>query len=359
MKEFTLQCPIPVSDYPKVLLAHGGGGRLMHQLIEKMFKSAFGNEYLAQKHDSTELNLPNGKIAYTTDSYVVKPLFFPGSDIGKLAIYGTVNDLSMSGAKPLFISLGLIIEEGFGMDDLWKVVTSIKNASDLANVKIVTGDTKVVDKGKGDGIFINTSGIGVIEHSLNITPASIKENDVIILNGDIGRHGIAIMAEREGLEFEHKIESDCAPLNGIVQNILESGISIHCMRDLTRGGLTSALNELAEAANSEIVINEDTVPVREDVQGACEILGFDPMYVANEGRFITFVPKRDAEKCLDIMKKHEYGRESCVIGKVVKVSGQRPDTTGSGTTGIIKLKSRIGTMRILDMLSGEQLPRIC
>jgi len=348
MKEFTLQCPIPISDYPKVLMAHGGGGRLMHQLIEKMFKSALGNEYLAQGHDSTALNLPTGKIAYTTDSYVVKPLFFPGSDIGYLAINGTVNDLSMSGARPLYISLGLIIEEGFGMEELWKVITSLKIAAEKANVKIVTGDTKVVDKGKGDGIYINTSGIGIIEHKLNISPESIKEGDVIILNGDIGRHGIAIMAEREGLEFEHKIESDCAPLNGIVNSILKGGINVHCMRDLTRGGLTSALNELAETANSEIVINEDTVPVREDVQGACEILGFDPMYVANEGRFITFVTESDADKCLGIMKQHEYGTDSYIIGYVV-----------SKSSGIVKLKSRIGTMRILDMLSGEQLPRIC
>jgi hydrogenase expression/formation protein HypE len=350
-KNFSLQCPIPISDYPKVLLAHGGGGRLMHNLIEKMFRSAFGNEYLAQGHDSSVINLPQGKIAYTTDSYVVKPLFFPGSDIGKLAVYGTLNDLSMSGAKPLYISLGLIIEEGFDMLDLWKVVTSIKDAADFAGVKIVTGDTKVVDKGKGDGIFINTSGIGIIENSLDISPASIKEGDVIILNGDIGRHGIAIMAEREGIEFEHKIESDCAPLSGVIQSIIKSDIEVHCMRDLTRGGLTSALNELAESSHAEILINDESVPVREDVKGACEILGFDPMYVANEGRFVVFVPEKDAEKCLQVMRKHEYGKDSCNIGKV--------SAQGSDTTGIVKLKSRIGTTRILDMLSGEQLPRIC
>ena len=354
MKEFRLQCPIPISDYPKVLLAHGGGGKLMHQLIEKMFKTAFGNEHLAQGHDSTTLTFPKGKFAYTTDSYVVKPIFFPGSDIGRLAIYGTVNDLSMSGAKPLYISLGLIIEEGFDMEDLWKIVTSIKDAAEIANVKIVTGDTKVVDRGKGDGIFINTSGIGIIEHSLEISPAAIKQDDLIIINGDVGRHGIAIMAEREGLEFEHKIQSDCAPLNEIVQNIIDGGIEVHCMRDLTRGGLSSALNELAESSLSEIMINEESVPVREDIQGACEILGFDPMYVANEGRFIVFVPEKDAEKCLQIMKKHEYGNESCIIGNVVKVSEHSFDKTG-----IVKLKSRIGTTRILDMLSGEQLPRIC
>jgi len=348
MKDFNLQCPIPINDYPKVLLAHGGGGKLMHQLIEKMFKTALGNEYLAQGHDSTVINLPAGKIAYTTDSYVVKPLFFPGSDIGKLAIYGTVNDLCMSGAKPLYISLGLIIEEGFEMEMLWKVVTSIKEAADNANVKIVTGDTKVVDKGKGDGIFINTSGLGIIEHSLNISPNSIRESDVILINGDVGSHGIAIMSEREGLEFETKIQSDCAPLNTIVQEIIMSGIEVHCMRDLTRGGLTSALNELAEQSHSEILINEDSVPLREDVQGACEILGFDPLYVANEGKFIVFVTEKDAEKCLNIMRENEFGKESCSIGKVVNQTGS-----------IVKLKSKIGTIRILDMLSGEQLPRIC
>lgn len=349
MKEFTLQCPIPINNYPRVLLAHGGGGKLMHQLIEKMFKTAFGNEFLAQGHDSTTLNLPTGKIAYTTDSYVVKPLFFPGSDIGKLAVYGTVNDLSMSGAKPLYISLGLIIEEGFEMELLWKVVTSIKEASEATKVKIVTGDTKVVDKGKGDGIFINTSGIGIIEHSLNISPNSIRKDDVIIINGDVGSHGMAIMSEREGLEFETKIQSDCAPLNSIVDEIINAGIDVHCMRDLTRGGLTSALNELAEQSKSEILIIEDSVPVREDVQGACEMLGFDPFYVANEGKFIVIVPAKDAEKCLAIMKKNECGIDSGIIGRV----------SGTDKTGNVKLKSNIGTMRILDMLSGEQLPRIC
>ncbi|HEY3250059.1 MAG TPA: hydrogenase expression/formation protein HypE [Ignavibacteria bacterium] len=349
MKEFTLQCPIPISDYPKVLLAHGGGGTLMHQLIEKMFISAFGNDFLEQGHDSTVLNIPKGKIAYTTDSYIVKPLFFPGGDIGSLAINGTINDLSMSGAKPLYISLGLIIEEGFGMEELWRVVTSVKEAAEKAKVKIVTGDTKVVDKGKGDGIFINTSGIGVIEHSLNIAPGSIRQGDIIIINGDVGRHGIAIMSEREGLEFEHKIESDCASLNEIVQNILDAGIEVHCMRDLTRGGLTSALNELAVFSKSEIIISEADIPVCEDVQGACEILGFDPLYVANEGKFIVFVPEKDTEKCLQVMRKQVYGKDSCVIGKVVSISD----------AGIVKLKSGIGTTRILDMLSGEQLPRIC
>ena len=345
--EFTLQCPIPISEYPAVLMAHGGGGKLMHTLISKMFSAAFTNDILMQEHDSAQIDLPASKIAFTTDSYVVKPLFFPGSDIGALAVNGTVNDLAMSGARPMYLSLGLIIEEGFAMLDLWRVVQSISAAAKAAGVKIATGDTKVVDKGKGDGIFINTSGVGVIEHSLKISPRSIKPGDVIILNGDLGRHGIAIMAEREGLEFEHKIQSDCAPLNGIVKEIIDSGIEVHCLRDLTRGGLSSTLNELVQTAGIEITIDESAVPVHEDVQGACEILGFDPMYVANEGKFIAIVPAADAEKCLAIMQAHEFGKEAAIIGNV------------SAGDAIVKLKSRIGTMRILDMLSGEQLPRIC
>jgi hydrogenase expression/formation protein HypE len=347
-KEFKLSCPIPLSNYPRVMLAHGGGGRLMHSLIEKMFRPLFDNELLKQNNDSTVINLTGSKIAFTTDSYIVKPLFFPGGDIGSLAVNGTVNDLSMSGAKPVYISLGLIIEEGLPMEELWKVVQSIKLAAEEAGVEVVTGDTKVVDKGKGDGIFINTSGIGIIEHTLNISPQTIKAGDVIILNGDVGRHGIAIMAEREGLAFESKIESDCAPLNGIVQKIIKEGIEVHCMRDLTRGGLSSALNELAEVSKIEILIDENSIPVNEDVQGACEILGFDPLYVANEGRFIVFVNPKEAKKCLEVMKRNPLGKDSVIIGEV----------TG-GNNPVVKLKSKIGTVRILDMLSGEQLPRIC
>jgi len=348
MKEFTMQCPIPISDCPRVLLAHGGGGKLMHNLIEKMFSAAFSNDILQQDHDSVQIKIDSAKIAFTTDSYVVKPIFFPGGDIGSLAVNGTVNDLSMSGAVPKYLSLGMIIEEGFAMNDLWLVVQSIASAAKAAGVKIATGDTKVVDKGKGDGIFINTSGIGLIEHTLNISPNNIQTGDVIIINGDIGRHGIAIMAEREGLEFEHTIQSDCAPLNEIVQDIINAGVDVHCLRDLTRGGLSSTLNELASSSHKEIIIDEISVPVHEDVRGACEILGFDPMYVANEGKFITIVPANDAAKCLEVMKAHKFGSDSSIIGSI-----------NSADEAIVKLKSRIGTMRILDMLSGEQLPRIC
>ncbi len=347
-KEFSLSCPIPISDYPKVLLAHGGGGKLMQSLIDKMFRPSFSNSLLAQNHDSTVIDIKASKIAFTTDSYVVKPIFFPGGDIGTLAINGTVNDLCMSGAEPRYISIGMIIEEGFPMEDLWRVVQSLNTSAKEAGIEIVTGDTKVVDKGKGDGIFINSSGIGIIENNLNISPGNIKPGDVIIVNGDLGRHGIAIMAEREGLAFESKIKSDCAPLNGIVKKLIDSGIDIHCMRDLTRGGLSSALNELAESSKTEILIDDNSIHVHEDVQGACEILGFDPLYVANEGKFIVFVDPENANKCLKLMKSHLLGAESAIIGKVT-----------DGTKPIVKLKSRIGTVRILDMLSGEQLPRIC
>ncbi len=352
-RNFELSCPIPISRYPQVLLAHGGGGTLMHNLIEKMFMSEFKNPALDIRHDSSVLNIDVNKIAFTTDSYVVSPLFFPGGDIGSLAIHGTVNDLSMSGAKPLYISAGFIIEEGLPMETLWKVVHSMQEAAKITGVEIVTGDTKVVDKGKGDGIFINTAGIGFIEHNLVINPSSVKQGDIIILSGDIGRHGIAIMAQREGLEFETTIESDSAPLNGIVENILKAGIEIHCMRDLTRGGLASALVEIAEASNHNINIIESDIHVREDVQGACEMLGFDPMYVANEGRFIVILPEKNAAEALDIMKKSEHGSDSKIIGKVTT------ENIGKNQYGFVTMKSRIGASRIVDMLNGEQLPRIC
>lgn len=348
IKDFRLTCPIPISQYPHVLMAHGGGGTLMHNLIEKMFLPEFSKIDIKKRHDSAVLFVETHKIAFTTDSYVINPLFFPGGDIGSLAIYGTVNDLSMSGAKPLFVSVSFILEEGLPMETLWSIVRSMKEAALKAKVDIVTGDTKVVDKGKGDGVYINTSGIGILNNSLSINPGSIKAGDVVIINGDLGRHGISIMAVREGLEFETTIESDSAPLNDLVQRLLKAGIEIHCMRDLTRGGLSSALVEVAESCNLGINISEQSIPVREDVKGACEILGFDPMYVANEGRFVIFVPEKEKEKTLEIMKKHVLGKESRVIGKVNKEN-----------KGMVTMKSVIGATRIVDMLSGEQLPRIC
>lgn len=341
-------CPIPIEHYPHVLLAHGGGGKLMHQLIEKMFLPAFSNAMLGARHDGAVFDPPPHKLAFTTDSYVVQPLFFPGGDIGSLAVNGTVNDLAMCGARPLYLSAGFILEEGLPMETLWRVIRSMASAAAQAGVQLVTGDTKVVDRGKGDGIFINTAGIGAMEHGRSISPAEVRTGDSILLSGDIGRHGIAIMAAREGLEFESAVESDCAPLSGIVLDMLGAGIEVHCLRDLTRGGLAGALVEIAEASGLHFEIDETAVPVREDVQGACEILGLDPLYIANEGRFIGFVPACEAERALKQMRLHPLGAEARIIGKVA-----------GDAAGLVTLRSAIGASRVVDMLSGEQLPRIC
>ena len=344
-----LSCPIPLSDYPTVTLAHGGGGMLMRRLITQMFVQAFDNPLLNQQHDGAVFPLDGVKqLAFTTDSYVVQPLFFPGGDIGTLAVNGTVNDLAMCGAVPLYLSAGFILEEGLPMDTLWRIVLSMKRAAQEASVRIVTGDTKVVDRGKGDGIFINTAGVGAVAPGLEISPRRVRKGDAVILSGDVGRHGMAIMAVREGLAFESEIQSDCAPLAAPVQDLLRAGIDIHCLRDLTRGGLSSALVEIAESARLEVRIEETAVPVRDDVQGACEMLGLDPMYVANEGRFVAFVPADHAERAVAILRTHPACAEAVLIGQVI-----------DETPGLVTLKSRIGALRILDMLSGEQLPRIC
>jgi hydrogenase expression/formation protein HypE len=347
-REFKLDCPIPIADYPSVTLAHGGGGKLMHQLLEKMILPAFRNDLLESRHDGAVFPIGNSRLAFTTDSYVVRPLFFPGGDIGSLAINGTVNDLAMCGARPLYLSCGMILEEGLPMETLWAVVQSLRASAEAAGVQLVTGDTKVVDKGKGDGIFLNTAGIGVVEHNLSISPASVCEGDAVLLSGDIGRHGIAIMAAREGLEFETAIESDCAPLHRTVQQLLDAGLDVHCLRDLTRGGLGTTLIEIAEASRLQIAIEETKIAVREDVLGACEVLGFDPIYLANEGRMVVFVPEPQANAVLEILRNGPGGEFAERIGAVAK--------NGSG---MVTMKSRIGTTRIIDMLTGEQLPRIC
>jgi hydrogenase expression/formation protein HypE len=346
--EFTTSCPLPIADYPNVLLAHGGGGRLMQQLLDTLFLPAFRNPALEQAHDGARLDLNGTHLAFTTDSYVVRPLFFPGGDIGALAINGTVNDLAMCGARPRWLSAGFILEEGLPMETLWRIVQSMQRAAQAAGVELVTGDTKVVDKGKGDGLFLNTTGLGVIEHSQVIAPGQVKAGDVVLLSGDVGRHGMAIMSVREGLAFESAIESDCAPLVAPVMALLDAGLEVHCLRDLTRGGLTSALNEIAEAARLEIDIEEAAVPVREDVQGACEILGLDPLYVANEGRFVAFIPESAADRALEVLRGHAVCEGACRIGRVT-----------SESAGLVTLRSRIGARRVLDRLSGEQLPRIC
>jgi hydrogenase expression/formation protein HypE len=357
-----MTCPLPFSDYDAVTMAHGGGGKLMNNLIEKMFMHYLSNNMINEKHDGAVFKIEGHKLAFTTDSYVVNPIFFPGGDIGELAVYGTVNDLAMCGAKSLYLSLGLILEEGFLIKDLEKIIISIKNACEKTGVKIITGDTKVVDKGKGDGIFINTSGIGIVKDDINISPSNVQEGDVVLLSGDIGRHGIAIMTTRENLDFESNIKSDAAPLNHIVQKLIESGVEIHCLRDLTRGGLASALNEIASKAEVEIEIEEKSIGVIEEVKGVCEILGFDPLYVANEGRFTAFVRQSDAEKALKIMNDEENGKFASVIGEVKKKSLKMKNgkkENGRADNGIVYLKSLLGAYRILDMLSGEQLPRIC
>jgi hydrogenase expression/formation protein HypE len=346
--DFTSACPIPISQYPHVLMAHGGGGKLMHQLIGQMFLAAFHNPALEAQHDSAVVEWAGKKLAFTTDSYVVRPIFFPGGDIGSMAVHGTVNDLAMSGARPVYLSSAFILEEGLPMETLWRVVGSMRDAAQRCGVQIITGDTKVVDKGKGDGLFINTAGIGVIEHELKIAPPEVRPGDVVLVNGDLGRHGMAIMAVREGLAFESRIESDSAPVHEVVRQLIQAGVEIHCLRDLTRGGLASTLNEIAGAARVKIAVEEKSVPVREDVHAACEMLGLDPLHVACEGRFAAFVAAKDADRALGIMRHHAVGSGAAVIGRVLESS-----------VPVVTLKSAIGANRILDMPSGEQLPRIC
>ena len=346
--DFAPTCPFPIQDYPNVLLAHGGGGKLMHQLIGKLFLPAFDNPLLESQHDASVFEVAGQRLAMTTDSYVVRPLFFPGGDLGSLAVHGTVNDLAMAGARPLYLSAAFIIEEGLPLETLWKIVVSMQQAARAAGVQIITGDTKVVDKGKGDGLFINTTGVGVLEHSLRIAPQTVKPGDVIIINGDLGRHGMAIMAVREGLGFESRIESDSAPVCDDVLQMLRAGIDVHCLRDLTRGGLTSVLNEIAEAADLSLEVQEKLIPVREDVRAACEILGLDPFQVACEGRFAAFVPEPEADRAVQLLRTLPHSAGAAIIGWV---TAQRPPQ--------VLLKSILGPQRILDMSSGEQLPRIC
>ena len=347
-------------------MAHGGGGRLMHQLLENVFGQAFSNPILNTRHDSAQLTFPAGgmpspadakptggtpvplRLAMTTDSYVVRPLFFPGGDIGSLAIHGTVNDLAMSGARPLYLSCAFIIEEGLPMETLWRVACSMRDAARKCGVQIVTGDTKVVDKGKGDGLFLNTTGIGVMEHGQQILPQNVQPGDAVLVSGDLGRHGMAIMAVREGLQFESAIESDSAPVAEVILDLLQAGIEIHCLRDLTRGGLASALNEIAEAAGVGMAVEEKLIPVGEQVHAACEMLGLDPLHVANEGRFVAFLAEKDAVRALEILRRHPVSANAALVGRV-----------GEKSTPLVTIKSAIGASRILDMPSGEQLPRIC
>jgi hydrogenase expression/formation protein HypE len=323
-------CPAPLPHRTEITVGHGGGGRLTQDLIDRIFRPGFSNPSLEAQHDGAVLATPGGRrLAFTTDSHVVSPLFFPGGDIGKIAVNGTVNDLCMCGARPLWLSAGFILEEGFPIATLERVVSSMRDAAFLAGVSIVTGDTKVVERGKGDGLYVTTAGVGVIETELTVSPASIRAGDAVILSGDIGRHGMAIMATRAGLAFESAIES-------------------HCLRDLTRGGLATALVELAESSKLAVAIDGAKVPVSELVGGACEILGLDPLYVANEGRFVCFVPPAQAQKAVDIMSATAPGGPAVVIGSVK-----------AGPPGQVTQRSIVGSERIVDRISGEQLPRIC
>lgn len=340
-------CPIPITEYPSVVMAHGGGGRLMHQLIDRVFKTAFGSRGPQGDTDSALLQVTGGELAFTTDTYVVSPLFFPGGDIGSMAIHGTVNDLAMVGAVPIALSAGFILEEGLPMEDLWRIVQSMAEAARSVGVSIVTGDTKVVDRGKGDGLFINTSGVGLCLTENLIAPESIRPGDHVIVSGDVGRHGMAVMSVREGLAFESPVHTDSASVLRPVREVLENGIEVHAMRDATRGGLASALNELAGTSGLGIQLLEEKIPVSPEVAEACEILGFDPLYVACEGRFVLVVPPHSVGPVLDVLARHDVSCGASEIGVVAEVAGP------------VTLKSRYGTSRILGMLSGEQLPRIC
>ncbi|MBX3330805.1 MAG: hydrogenase expression/formation protein HypE [Nitrospira sp.] len=347
-KSFESACPLPISGKQTIQLAHGGGGRLMQELIQDVFLRAFQNPMLAPLHDGATWPMENEMLAFTTDSYVVRPLFFPGGDIGSLAVNGTINDLAMCGAKPLCLSAGFILEEGLSMDVLQRVVHSMAEAARAACVPIVTGDTKVVDRGKGDEVFINTSGVGVVPAGVHVLPTLIQPGDAILVSGDLGSHGVAVLSVREGLTFDGDVESDSAPLHRIVADLIESDIEIHCLRDLTRGGLANVLNELAMAAKVGMAVEEPTIPVREPVRGACELLGLDPLYVANEGRFVAMVPASQAETALTTMRRHEASRRAAHIGVVT-----------DRDPSMVVLRTVVGTHRVLDLLSGEQLPRIC
>jgi len=349
MPTMGFECPVPIQDYDTVTMAHGGGGKVTHHLIEQLLVPTLDNPALRELHDGAVVSWNHDTLAFSTDSYVINPPFFPGGDIGLLAVHGTVNDLAMCGARPRYLSLAFILEEGFLLKDLWKVLVSIRDASRSLDLPVVTGDTKVVERGKGDGIFINTTGIGQRLEGVDVSPRRIEPGDVLLLSGPIAEHGIAIMSLREGLRFESDLKSDTAALWPLVETMIASGgMGIHALRDATRGGVASVLNELAGSAAAGIVLDEAAVPVKESVKGGCEILGLDPLYVANEGRFVAVVARDVAEEVLAVMREHPLGREACAVGEVV-----------ANHPRVVRLRSGFGGSRVLDMISGEQLPRIC
>jgi hydrogenase expression/formation protein HypE len=332
----------------KVLLAHGSGGKLSHDLIQQIFLPSFSNPFLQPLDDSARIDNQQGFLAFTTDSYVVNPIFFPGGDIGKLAVFGTVNDLSMVGAVPSYLSLALIIEEGLSVEVLEQVVSSLREAAELAGVRVVTGDTKVVEHGAADRLFVNTAGIGWIKQGIHLSGMNARPGDRVLLSGYVGDHEIAVLSQREGFGFEGSLKSDCAPLNGLVQKMLEACPSLRCLRDPTRGGLATTLNEIASMSSVGITIEEEKVPVRDAVRGISELLGLDPLYLANEGKLIAICPAHEAEKVLEIMKSHSLGQDAEIIGSVTEENPKR-----------VTLHTLIGGHRVLDMLTGAQYPRIC
>jgi hydrogenase expression/formation protein HypE len=331
-----------------VEMTHGGGGRAGAQLIDELFRRHFDSEGLRQDSDQAQLARPSGRIAISTDSHVVSPLFFPGGDIGKLAVNGTVNDVAMAGAKPLYLSVGFILEEGYPLAGLNRIAASMAAAAKEAGVAIVTGDTKVVERGKGDGVFISTTGVGVIPDGVELLPRRIQAGDAILINGSIGDHGVAILSKRENLEFDSEIVSDCAALNGLVAAMIAAVPDLHCLRDPTRGGLSAVLNELAVASRTGMVVDERAIPVKAQVQAACEFLGLDELNIANEGKLVAFCPHDKAEELLAVMRAHPLGAEAAIIGAVVEDS-----------RALVRMKTQLGGERVIDWLAGEQLPRIC
>ncbi|HMJ13940.1 MAG TPA: hydrogenase expression/formation protein HypE [Polyangiaceae bacterium] len=347
-EDFEVSCPLPLSGYDRVVLGHGSGGRLSHDLLERCLLPALGCDLSRPLEDQALLEGLTGRLAFTTDAFVVKPLFFPGGDIGRLAVFGTVNDLAVGGAIPRHLALSFILEEGLPLETLERVAHSIRTSCDEARVRIVTGDTKVVERGKADGLYITTTGIGTVASGRNLSVAGARPGDSVLVSGTIGDHGIAVMAEREGLELESPLVSDTAPLVGLVQALLEVAPGTRCLRDPTRGGLASTLNEIARASRVGIRLDESSIPLRDAVRAACELLGFDPLYVACEGRLVAIVPREATRAALEALRSHELGSDAALIGEVV---AERP--------GLVTERSLIGGERVVVLLSGEQLPRIC
>ena len=341
-------CPLPLTHHDHIVLGHGSGGKLSAELLERVFLPAFRNPFLDKLDDQAVLEINGSRLAFTTDSFVVTPIFFPGGDIGQLAINGTVNDLAMSGARPLYLAAAFILEEGLSTEELRRVVQSMSDAARAAGVQLVTGDTKVVNKGKGDKVFISTTGIGIIDRPVHISADRARAGDQIILSGYIGDHGMAILSQRENLDFEGVIESDCAALHTLVSDMLDVCVDVRCLRDATRGGVATVLNEIAGRSNAGMILRETEIPVREAVRGACELLGLDPLYVANEGKLVAVVPADAADAIVGHMRQNPLGQDAHIIGEVV-----------ADHPGMVLMETEIGGTRVVDTLFGEQLPRIC